>query len=376
VKKIQEIERLRGYAVLLIVFYHQALTLNIDSFFRYSWGGPDLFFVLSGFVISLSLSKLLPDVRGTSPFTERLQQSRTALQIFYVRRVGRILPMAAFWAFVCLLIAFVDQENPTEILKEIFAIFTLQYNYAIPHGLGQSMVEYWSLNVEEHFYLFLPIFFILIPTQHKRFKWTLIFIALVAFVIRPFVMDESVTEHLRWTYLRFTSHRRFDALLAGVGIQLVRSLGWGDSLARIPRWVIGLICLFCLLGIFLESGILPLNYVAGNGSIALWVFSGILVFFASFDQNLVLSFPVIWKCFEYLGSRSYGIYLIHRPAGYLVMLLNTKLLHLPFLDQNIPIIFFTWLLTLFLAEISRRWIELPGIRWSRDRTQFSFSNLL
>jgi peptidoglycan/LPS O-acetylase OafA/YrhL len=363
--KIQEIERLRGYAVLLIVLYHQALTLNIDSFFRYSWGGPDLFFVLSGFVISLSLSKLLPDLRGTEPFSARIEQSRTALQIFYKRRVGRILPMALLWTSVCFLIALVEQERPIEVLKEIFAIFTLQYNYAIPHGLGQSMIEYWTLNVEEHFYLFLPFFFILIPTPHKRFKWSVVLIAVIALLIRPFVMDETVTEKLRWAYLRFTSHRRFDALLAGVAIQLIRSFGWGEALAQIPRSMIKLICSFCLLGIFLESGILPLNYVVYGGYIALWVFSGILVFFASFDKNLVLSFPVIWKWFEYLGSRSYGIYLIHRPAVYLVMLLNSKLLHSQFLAGNIPTLISTWFLTLALAEVSRKWVELPGIRWSR-----------
>ncbi|MEO5970837.1 MAG: acyltransferase, partial [Bdellovibrionia bacterium] len=233
--KIREIERLRGYAVLLIVLYHQDLTLNINSFFRYSWGGPDLFFVLSGFVISLSLCKLLPDLRGIEPFTARLEQSRIALQIFYKRRVGRILPMALVWTSVCFFIAVVAQEKPTEILKEIFAIFTLQYNYAIPHGLSKSMVEYWTLNVEEHFYLFLPFFFILIPTPHKRLKWSLVLIALIALVIRPFVLDETVAQNLRWTYLRFTSHRRFDALLAGVAIQLIRSFGWGESLASIPR---------------------------------------------------------------------------------------------------------------------------------------------
>ncbi|MEO5970815.1 MAG: hypothetical protein ABIQ95_12885, partial [Bdellovibrionia bacterium] len=133
----------------------------------------------------------------------------------------------------------------------------------------------------------------------------------------------------------------------------------------IPRPMIKAICSFCLLGIFLESGILPLNFVLYGGSIALWVFSGILVFFSSFDKNLVLSFPFIWKGFEYLGSRSYGIYLIHRPAGYLVLLLNSKLLHTKFLEMNIPNLILTGILTLALAEASRKWIELPGIRWSR-----------
>src|ERR1700722_17940759 len=93
--KLREIERLRAVAALLVVCVHWWPLHNLfPQVLQDSWSGVDLFFVISGFVVTLSLVRLLPPVEEQSSFLGAFDVARPAIKTFYIRRFFRIMPVA------------------------------------------------------------------------------------------------------------------------------------------------------------------------------------------------------------------------------------------------------------------------------------------
>jgi peptidoglycan/LPS O-acetylase OafA/YrhL len=94
--KLREIQRLRGVAILMVLMHHAPFKEAIlPSWLRETWSGVDLFFVISGFVVTRTLLPELPDTPG-QPFVASLGARRGVLQAFYARRLYRLLPMVLF----------------------------------------------------------------------------------------------------------------------------------------------------------------------------------------------------------------------------------------------------------------------------------------
>jgi peptidoglycan/LPS O-acetylase OafA/YrhL len=129
--------------------------------------GVDLFFVISGFLISLYLYKEIDD-------------KKFSLINFYNRRIKRIIPATIFLLYfvtcaVLLLFTKIHLTNFSEsLIHSIF--FTSNFYFWLDGGyFGASdkikpLLHFWSLSVEEQFYLFFPIFFYLILKFFKIFK--------------------------------------------------------------------------------------------------------------------------------------------------------------------------------------------------------------
>ncbi len=137
----KRLDILRFIAVLLVILHHS----DISHFFQvWGWVGVDLFFVLSGFLISGLL------------FSEYKKRKEISFRRFYIRRALKIYP--AFYVFLLVTavvgsVAFHTLAPPTLYLNEIF--FVMNY-------LGGVWTHTWSLGVEEHFYILLPIFLALV----------------------------------------------------------------------------------------------------------------------------------------------------------------------------------------------------------------------
>src|ERR1700691_4015325 len=93
--RLREIERLRAMAILMVMVVHwdtfQKLLPDVAD---HSWSGVDLFFVISGFVVTLSLVRLLPPLEGETSFVAAFERAKQALKTFYTRRFFRIMPAA------------------------------------------------------------------------------------------------------------------------------------------------------------------------------------------------------------------------------------------------------------------------------------------
>jgi peptidoglycan/LPS O-acetylase OafA/YrhL len=133
----KRLDILRFVAVLTVILHHS----DVSHFFAvWGWVGVDLFFVLSGFLISGLL------------FSEYKKRKAISFKRFFIRRGLKIYP--AFYVFLVVAgftgyVAFHSVSPPTFYLNEIF--FVMNY-------LGGVWAHTWSLGVEEHFYILLPIF--------------------------------------------------------------------------------------------------------------------------------------------------------------------------------------------------------------------------
>lgn len=377
-RKIEEIERLRALAVIMVVWIHaDFLDAVVPSVFRYGWTGVDLFFVISGFVVSTSLLRLLPRLDPKASFLDRMIAAQGALKTFFIRRYHRIFPLALLWlvAILYLSIFFNDAfyfGHPTVIGRQIYAFLTFQLNYLIATGigLGTAATPYWSLSVEEHFYLLLPLLLVAAPTDNRRLQWV---IGLVCATVAIRTLENTTGMPHQDLYERFASHRRFDGMLLGVGLAILRAHGVGDRwFARTPKRAFFIPVCLLTLAVFFGPAFMPRNTVPFPrgayilGTLAVAAYSAILVGLASLERGFVFEIPILKNLLSFIGHRSYGIYLAHLP---LLTLQRELLFRHPEWRISVGLQAVTFLGALFVTvEILYRGVELPLIRRGRALT--------
>jgi peptidoglycan/LPS O-acetylase OafA/YrhL len=177
---------LRGLAVLLVIVDHSPC----GRFCLAGWIGVDLFFVLSGFLISGLL------------FKEFQLNDSISTWRFLLRRGMKIYP--GFYAFLALTTLMHPAFVGPRLLNE--AVFIQNY---MPHYWGHT----WSLAVEEHFYIALPILLCLL--DKKRLEWIpkIAFCAMIACAV---MRIRCSLEGASTDQIMYPTHLRFDALLFGV----------------------------------------------------------------------------------------------------------------------------------------------------------------
>ena len=157
---------LRGLAIVLVLLYH----LGINHFLRQINGwltgrtGVDIFFVLSGFLISTILIK------------EKIITNRISLKKFYTRRALRIIPVAYLFLLVMILLNNVFRLGITG--NSFLTGFLLLKNMPIGNIHDYWTGHFWSLSVEEQFYLFFPLLIVWIDLD-KLFVFTAAAIAVM-----------------------------------------------------------------------------------------------------------------------------------------------------------------------------------------------------
>ena len=269
----QSLDVLRGVAVLLVIFHHYAI--DDESFLHVGIVGVDLFFVLSGFLISGLL------------FSEFIKTGTIRLRRFYVRRGLKLYP--AFYVFLIATLPMTHIFGPARLASE--ALFLQSYTPHIWHHT-------WSLSVEEMFYLCLPLLLLVLAKRKSFAAIPFIAVGLIALcaILRSFA---PLTEFSH-------AHLRFDALFAGVALGYFRHFR-GEMFARLSRarWMLPLALLL----------LVPcsLNRRAGPSLNDLTLTSTLLGFAALvwWSQGITIRAPLVAG----VGRYSYSIYLWHMPLA-------------------------------------------------------------
>jgi peptidoglycan/LPS O-acetylase OafA/YrhL len=315
--KLREIERLRAVAALLVVSVHWWPLHNLfPVVLRDAWSGVDLFFVISGYVVSLSLLRMLKTVDSRPTFLEAVDIARTSITTFYVRRFFRIMPAALVVALGIGALARVFPAQfgtPSDWFQEFVAFFGGIYNYAFGGSKTAHMGVYWSLAVEEHFYLVLPVLFLLFRTPQRRLAASAV-VVVFSVACRTMLHPDAKPgdEYIGSMYY---SHNRFDSLMAGVALALVSSHFKGAVVPKMPPWVLRWAILPAAIALIAcLPGTAPKNVTTQAGFVALWMLGGLLVAYASMDRGYVLDVPVLRRILEYVGARSYALYLVHQSV--------------------------------------------------------------
>ncbi|MGZ9668916.1 acyltransferase family protein [Pseudomonas sp. GNP014] len=360
-RKNLEIEYLRGAAVAMTLLshvnmllpFHVDVLLRIFSIFM-PWTGVDLFFCISGFVVSKAYLDYFDKHRAQGQFG-------LAAACFWLRRAYRLLPTAWLWILIPLIfsIAF-NQSNIFgswfDNLRSFTAVATFSGNLANQYNslLGPSP-QYWSLALEEQFYFVFPFFLLFITAP----RWRVI--ALFALIALQFGLDRNPFGNPASSML---SSFRLDAMLWGILLclftrtrlyQQIEPVGLGQGMLK-P--------LLCTLFLLYMLGAIATQLIAVPIAVGLIAIVAVLiVWLASYQKGYIYCPAVLRGFMQWLGSRSYGLYVIHVFANHLSTEIWTRVAA----SQDVPLdgrFTLELLLTsvgllLVLSELNYRFIETP-----------------
>lgn len=286
-----ELDGLRGIAVFLVMLHHAGIAL-----FGGSHIGVDIFFVLSGFLITALL------------WREYEQYGRISLKNFYARRFLRLTP-----ALVLLLAVFggyaVATKSGAELAKSGKAIiFTALYlsDFALAFGFAPlgAFEHTWSLAIEEHFYLLYPVALALLLrsklSRQNIFKLLALLTILIA-IHRVFLWSPDAHSIAR-VYYGFDA--RADGLLIGCLLGLAVVWGKLPQVKRFGALLAALVLLFAAIFAVWDSPLYAYGLSAINLSTAV-----VLTFILAERPRYLTNKVLVW-----IGTISYGLYLWHYPV--------------------------------------------------------------
>ena len=186
-----EIDGLRAIAVVAVILYHARITLFGHQLFKGGFIGVDIFFVISGYLIT---SIILKELVTTGSFS---------FKHFYERRIRRILPALLFIMLVSLPFAwifllpssFIDFSKSILYSLGFSSNFYFHYTdlqYGAEDGLLKPFLHTWSLSVEEQYYILFPIVLLI---TFKYFKKHLLTILVIGFIISLLMADWGSKNH-------------------------------------------------------------------------------------------------------------------------------------------------------------------------------------
>jgi peptidoglycan/LPS O-acetylase OafA/YrhL len=344
--RISEIDALRGIACLLVILHHFG-KLGLQNSFgsNMGWMGVDLFFIISGLVISLTI------------------KSNTSWNYFLRNRFSRLFP--TYW--VCLIISTLSiivfynflndpflNENPPgySLLKLFLANFTMIQYYL---DFGNIDGSYWTLIVELLFYVFI-LLFLLFKKKHL--------IELVGGIclVFPLTMgilfyEPSVAEYSLKANGLVPLIAYFPLFYSGIILYKIKFHG-----KTMTRWAVLFFC-FCLQLFLYGKFYGEFNYsLTQFTEYALLLALIYLTFvFYIFDKLKIIAN----KYTVFIGNISYCVYLLHQTLGFHILM--------PFMHEHLLINFWisgalTLSIVFLLSYLVHKYIETPSILYLRSKS--------
>ncbi|OWA35636.1 acetyltransferase [Saccharibacillus sp. O16] len=301
------LDGLRAAAVLAVIVYHLNLDILPGGLF-----GVGLFFVLSGYLITDIL------------LSQRQEQGSIRFADFYIRRARRLLPgMFTVMATVMIGLLFVDPARLTSLRGDILAgtLYISNWWYIFRHvsyfesfGPPSPFGHFWSLAVEEQFYIVWPLLLLGLIALLKRRRLLVVYILTMA-VVSAAAMAILYNPDVDPSRVYYGTDTRAFALLAGAALAVV----WpSQSLSskihggvRVLLDLVGVIALVFLAHEMLTGSEYDSSLYDGGmalQSAAAVLLIGVLAHPASLLSRLFGVAPLRW-----IGRHSYGLYLWHYP---------------------------------------------------------------
>jgi peptidoglycan/LPS O-acetylase OafA/YrhL len=341
-----DIQGLRAIAVGLVVLYHAGLPGLGGGYI-----GVDVFFVISGFLIT---NHLLADL---------FRSGKIGFASFYAKRARRILPAsllvvvltasASLLWIAPLQLKAVFQDAAATALYVPNMLFAVQNTDYLSDQTPSLFQHYWSLGVEEQFYIVWPALigagFVLVRRSERGLFWGLAALVVISFAAGAYV----TTVAQPWAFFSLPT-RAWELGVGGLLAFGVRSPRWRPSpaVARLGGWF-GLSALVAAGFLYTDATVFP-----GLAAIGPVIASAAVIYFGNWrsrgDPSVLLSLRGI----VFIGTISYSLYLVHWPALVIPAQAGG-------VDRELP----TWLTLVIavacvpIAWALYRWVERPAQKW-------------
>lgn len=370
-----ELTGLRGLAALWVCSFHvrqmtqgasndfNMLGLHLDFSSLFSMGamyGVQIFFVLSGFLLSIPFIRYL---EGDSDYPQ--------LKNYYTRRIMRVFPAYYFQLFFLLLVAYLAGDGFILSIKSFILHLFMMFRVE-PWWVDPLEGVWWTLPTEFAFYLTLP----LIAIGFKKIG-----------IVKGVILGVALTIGFRYLLYQSVATSSVGMVIAKVerfpGHLSLFLIGMTTSYLfyrlkkvnfSVKPWMLWGILIAGILGIFwtgtlLRSWVIRGEYFSGHYGYFVWnslnaVFLACVIFAAAYRLCLcrwLLGNPV---CL-FLGTISYSVYLWHFP----IMKFAKSHLFVPDYTENMQHLLISFPLVIIVSALSYQFIEAPAIRWGSRLTR-------
>ncbi len=332
-----EIDGLRAIAVISVILYHAEFILFNQKILQGGFLGVDIFFVISGYLISSILLK------------EYYKNKKISLPDFYKRRIRRILPALLIVILFSSLLSFYFLL-PESLLKYsktvIFSISFLsnmffwhsQTVYGAEESFLSPLLHTWSLSVEEQFYIFYPLLLIILTSFIKKH-----FLLVVTIIFSLSLMLSVIGNLLVPSFNFFVLPTRIWEFLAGGIIAYSEINKISKPKSKNYQTILGFLLIIISIFYFNDELEHPSFFTLPP------VIGACLIIYNSSIKNNFIKITLTNKYILFIGLISYSLYLWHFP-------LFSFLKHLGLYEINIFKILIIFL-TLFLSFITYKYIE-------------------
>lgn len=291
-----DVDGMRALAVLSVLLFHGGIAALSGGYV-----GVDVFFVISGFVI-------------TTKLMEEIEERKFSVANFYTRRIRRILPAlvaTVLVSYVAALVFFLPNAMD-DFAKSVVAtaaffsniFFWKNSGYFQPSALDRPLLHTWSLAIEEQFYIVIPIALYLLVTYARR--WTFAIFALgaaVSFALSVFVTYTAPTANF------FVLPTRAWELLLGV---LVALAPWAPPSNRVLRELLAVLAFGMIAyAVLTYTSATPFP---GLAAFAPTVGTAVLIYLGKRGKPSFIARGLSLRPVVAVGLISYSLYLVHWPV--------------------------------------------------------------
>ena len=339
-----EIDGLRAIAVISVIFYHANILIFDEKLFKGGFIGVDIFFVISGYLIT---SLILRELNTTQSFS---------FINFYERRIRRILPPLLFVMLLCFPVAWIHlgPANFIDFSKSIlysigfssnFYFWDMGQQYAAASSLLKPFLHTWSLSIEEQYYIIFPIFLFII---HRYLQNYLLLFLFVSFIFSLLLADWGSKNYPSATF--YFLHSRAWELIVGSFLAFPKIYQKYKKNNLITQNLLSFIGFF----IILFAIIFGKTHFPHPSFYTLAPVLGVCLVILFTNKNTFIAKILSTKFFVGTGLISYSLYLWHYPIFAFARINELDPGNiLNFLILIIPIIILSILTYFFIEKPSR-----------------------
>ncbi len=335
-----DLQGLRAIAVLFVILFHAGLPGLQGGFV-----GVDIFFVLSGFLITGNL------------LGEATASSRISIRDFYAKRIRRLLPASLFVLLAtlifsyCLLPPVLFPGLVGDISAAVLYVSNMSFahqatDYFAANATPSPVLHFWSLGVEEQFYIFWPLIVLMLTKTRWRTRSAIRYFAITTVGVSLAYAIWLLPKSQSWAFFSLPT-RAWELGLGAILATFVTKFG---KLRYSLTWLLGTFGL----GMVIASGLAIRSASQFPGALALvpTVGAAILILAGThtkktFSTNLLSLAPM-----QYVGKISYSLYLWHWPLFVIPMIAVGHVLRWPI---KVALFF----LTFIASVLTEKFIERP-----------------